>query len=158
MQRLPYVLLSLVLIAFDRVTKWWAADGLALGWPRPLVGDLVRLTRVHNIGGAFGIFPGNGTLFLAVSAAVSLVLAVLLLSPRLRGALLRTGMAIVLAGAVGNLIDRLLFGYVLDFVEFRGLFVFNLADACITIGAAIILIRMLLGGGGNRTRREADCL
>ena len=100
--------------------------------------------------------PGNGELFLAVSVGVSAVLLALLLSARVRKPLARFGTAVVLAGAVGNLIDRFALGYVLDFFEIRGFPVFNLADACITVGAGLIILHVLLGGERHRLRREAD--
>jgi signal peptidase II len=156
MDRIPYLLLPSVLILLDRWSKWWAVRTLHAGQPEPLLGESIRLTRVHNVGGAFGIFPGNGELFLAVSAVVSLVLLALLLLGWVRGTLARLGMAVVLAGAVGNLIDRLVYGFVLDFFEIRGVPVFNLADACITVGAGLIVLHVLIGGDRHRARRQAD--
>ena len=156
MDRIPYLLLTSVLILLDRLAKWWASSSLTVGQPTPLLGQSIRLTRVHNVGGAFGIFPGGGELFLAVSGVVSFVLLILLLLGRVRGILARTGVAIVLAGAVGNLIDRLLYGFVLDFFEIRGFPVFNLADACITVGGGLIILHVLLGGDRHRAHRQAD--
>ncbi len=156
MDRIPYLFLTFALILLDRWAKWWAASTLYVGQPEPLIGQSIRLTRVHNVGGAFGIFPGSGELFLAVSATVSLVLLALLLLGRVRGILARVGMAVVLAGAVGNLIDRFLYGYVLDFFEIRGFPVFNLADACITVGAGLIILHALIGGDRHRACRQAD--
>jgi signal peptidase II len=156
MDRIPILFLTSALILLDRLTKWWASTTLHLGQPMPLLGSSIRLTRVHNVGGAFGIFPGSGELFLAVSGIVSLVLLVLLLLGRVRGILARTGVAVVLAGALGNLIDRLSYGFVLDFFEIRGFPVFNLADACITVGAGLIILHVLFGGERHRTRRQAD--
>ena len=156
MNRIPYFLLTSGLVLLDRLSKAWAARALDIGRPTPLIGDAIRLTRVHNIGGAFGIFPGGGELFIAVSAVVSVVLATLLVVGRIRSILARLGAAIVLAGAVGNLIDRLLYGYVLDFFEIRGFPVFNLADTCITIGAGLIILCVLLGGDRHRVGRETD--
>jgi signal peptidase II len=156
MDRILYLLLTSILILLDRLAKWWASSSLTAGQPTPLLGQSIRLTRVHNVGGAFGIFPGSGELFLAVSGVVSVVLLVLLLASRVRGILARIGIAIVLAGAVGNLIDRLLYGFVLDFFEIRGFPVFNLADACITVGAGLIILHVLFGGDRDRARRQAD--
>ena len=156
MDRIPYLLLTSALVLLDRLAKWWAASSLDVGRPVPLIGQAIRLTRVHNVGGAFGIFPGSGELFLAVSGIVSLVLLAMLLIGRVRGRLVRFGMAVVLAGAVGNLIDRLLYGYVLDFFEIRGFPVFNLADACITVGAGLIILDVLIGGDRHRSRQQAD--
>ncbi|MBU0595124.1 signal peptidase II [Candidatus Bipolaricaulota bacterium] len=158
MDRIPYLSLTSALILLDRLAKWWAGHTLAYGRPQPLIGQAIRLTRVHNVGGAFGLFPGSGILFLAVSAIMSLVLIFLIATRRVHGVLSRIGVSIVLAGAIGNLIDRLMYGFVLDFFEIRGFPVFNLADACISVGAALIIIAVLFGGGRDRSEREADRL
>jgi len=152
---LPFAPTTL-LILFDRLTKLWALHALSLGHPQPLIGNTIRLTRVHNIGGAFGIFPGSGTLFIVVSAIIAIVITGLLLSKRAESWLLRLGLSIVLAGAVGNLIDRVFYGYVLDFFEIRGFPVFNLADSCVTVGAILIIIYVLFGGDRDRSTRQAD--
>jgi len=67
--------------------------------------------------------------------------------------LIKTGMAFVLAGAVGNLIDRIHWGYVLDFFEIRGFPIFNVADACITLGAVLIILSILFGGERHQSER-----
>ena len=140
-----FVILALS-IGIDRILKWWVGGHLALYESRPLIGQTIRLTRVHNIGGALGIFPGSGSLFLAVSSAVSAWIVFFLLRHKHQSALMGTGLALLLAGAVGNLIDRLAYGYVLDFLEFRGLFVNNFADICVSVGAVLIFIHVLFGG------------
>jgi len=145
-----------MLIGLDRLTKWWATSHLKLGQAHPLIGETIRLTRVHNVGGAFGAFPGSGGMFIGVSMAVSVILIVVLAFRQDLSSLLRVGIAVVLAGAIGNLIDRLASGYVLDFFEIRGFPVFNLADACVTIGAGLIIIYVLFGGGRHRPFRQTD--
>ena len=156
MKRLPFFLLTVALVVFDQLAKLWAARNLILGNPQPLIGSAVRLTRVHNAGGAFGIFPGNGEVFVAVSVVISLVLAALLLSRRLTSPVLRSGLAIILAGAIGNLIDRLIHGYVLDFFEIRGFPVFNVADACVTVGAMAVIYHVLFASAHRGDRPKAD--
>lgn len=151
MSRFPYLLIAGLVVGLDRLLKGWAASSLTLSDPRPLLGQAIRLTRVHNVGGAFGIFRGNGDLFVAVSSIVAVGLIILLLAVNLRAPLLKIGLALVLGGAIGNLIDRLYFGYVLDFFEVRGFPVFNLADTCVTVGVGLILIRTFLGGEKDRT-------
>ncbi len=153
MSRFPYLFAAGLIVGLDRLTKGWAASTLILSVPRPFLGPVFRLTRVHNVGGAFGIFPGNGTLFIVVSSVVAVGLFVLLLKEGLRGKLLNAGLALVLGGAIGNLIDRLHYGYVLDFFEVRGFSIFNLADACVTVGVGLILVHTLFGGERNRASR-----
>lgn len=158
MRRAFWIVLPILLVALDRCTKLWAAKTLSLGVPLPLLGNVIRLTRVHNTGGAFGIFPSNRGVFLAVSAVVAVVLIVVLIRIRHLHPFLRLGLTLVLAGAVGNLIDRATFGYVLDFFEVRGFAVFNVADSCISVGAAVLVVYALWGGGRHRPYGQADRL
>lgn len=156
MPRTRYFSLVLLLVIIDRLTKWWASSSLDVGVPNDLIGGVIRLTRVHNVGGAFGIFPGGGMIFLVVSGVVSLLLFLILLTMHVDSRLLRTGMSLVLAGALGNLVDRIQWGHVLDFFEIRGFPVFNVADACITVGAVLILFTILFGGEKHRSKGQAD--
>ncbi len=156
MARSRYFSLTLILLIIDRLTKWWISTTLDPGVPNNLIGNVIRLTRVHNDGGAFGIFPGGGIIFLVVSGVVSLILFLILLTMQIDSRLIRTGMAFVLAGALGNLVDRIQWGYVLDFFEIRGFPIFNVADACITVGAVFIVLAILFGGERNRSEGEAD--
>ena len=153
MARASYFSLTLILLIIDRLTKWWVDSSLDFGVPNDLIGNIIRLTRVHNEGGAFGIFPGGGVVFLVVSSIVSLILFLILLTMQIDSRLIKTGMAFVLAGALGNLVDRIQWGYVLDFFEFRGFPIFNVADACITVGAVFIILSILFGGERHRSER-----
>ena len=156
MARTRYLALAILLLLIDRLTKWWVFTHLEFGRPNNLIGNVIRLTRVHNEGGAFGIFQGGGVVFLIVSSVVSVILLLILLTMHIDSRLIRTGMAFVLAGAVGNLVDRIQWGYVLDFFEFRGFPIFNVADACITVGAVFIILSILFGGERDRSTRKAD--
>ena len=156
MARASYFSLTLTLLIIDRLTKWWVDSSLDFGVPNDLIGNIIRLTRVHNEGGAFGIFPGGGVVCLVVSSIVSLILFLILLTMQIDSRLIKTGMAFVLAGALGNLVDRIQWGYVLDFFEFRGFPIFNVADACITVGAAFIILSILFGGDRNQSKGKAD--
>jgi len=156
MARIRYFSLALILLIIDQLTKWWMSSTLDEAVPNNLIGNVIRLTRVHNDGGAFGILPGGGIVFLIVSGIVALILFLILLTMQIDSRLIRTGMAFVLAGALGNLIDRIQWGYVLDFFEIRGFPIFNVADACITVGAVFIVLSILFGGERNRSEGQAD--
>lgn len=137
------VLLALGVVALDQGTKAWAARTLSVGVPRPFLGDFVRLTRVHNPGGAFGLLPQSTGAFIAVSVVVVVALGWLLLRGRWRG-LAGVGGALLLGGALGNLIDRLRWGYVLDFLELPSFPVFNAADSAIVLGAGLLGLSLLV--------------
>ncbi len=136
--------LSAAVVGLDQGVKAWAARVLTLGVPRPLLGDAVRLTRVHNPGGAFGLFPQHPGAFIAVSAALVVALGAFLLFGRWRR-LGSVGGALLLGGAVGNLVDRLRWGYVLDYLEISSFPVFNVADTAIVLGAALVALAFLTG-------------
>ena len=147
-----------VSIGIDRLLKWWVGGHLVLHEVRPLIGRTILLTRVHNLGGALGIFPGSGALFIVVSIAASAWIIFYLLRHRDLRPTMAIGLALLLGGALGNLIDRLAYGYVLDFLEIRGLFVNNFADVCVSVGTALVFIHVLFGGEEDRTTREADSI
>jgi len=150
MNRASSFVIAAAAIGIDRLLKWWVGGHLVLHESRPLIGQMIRLTRVHNIGGALGIFPGSGALFLAVSIVVSAVIIFFLVRHKTHGVIMGTGLGLLLGGAVGNLIDRLAYGYVLDFLEIRGLFVNNFADVCVSMGTALVFIHVIFGGEKDR--------
>jgi signal peptidase II len=150
-----FATLAAVLLALDRITKAWATRTLALGDPHPLVGNVIRLTRVHNSGGAFGVLAGKPALFIAVSMVIAVAALVVFVVLRGRRPVLRLALVFVFVGAVGNLIDRLTIGYVIDFFEVVGFPVFNVADSCVTVGAILLVLYALVGGGRPSTSRES---
>lgn len=149
--------LSAMVVALDQLTKWLASSLLVFHEPLP-VGPFLNLTLTHNPGAAFSFLSQAGGwqrwFFAAVAVGVSV--AVVLWMRRVpRGQWwVSAGLALVLGGAVGNLVDRLALGYVVDFVDlYYGAWhwpAFNLADSAITVGVAVLLIDALRGEGHER--------
>ena len=139
--------IALGVLALDQITKELVRQSLPLGGGPELVPGLFSLTRVENTGGAFGILRDGGELvrwfFLLASGGAPLLLWFLARSPG-RGTAFLWGAALVSGGALGNLVDRLFFGRVTDFLDFyvdgRHWPAFNLADSAITLGVFLILI------------------
>lgn len=129
-------------LAVDQGIKVWVERTLVPGERVPLVPNFLTLTRVHNAGAAFGLFPQGTAAFLAVAALAVLGLGALLLSGRARG-LYGWGAALLIAGALGNLIDRARLGHVLDFLELPHFPVFNVADSAIVLGAFLMGCELL---------------
>jgi signal peptidase II len=134
-------------VAADQATKWLALELLTYHVPVPLL-PFLNLTLVHNTGAAFGFLSSasgwQNLFFIAVAVvAVGVVLSMLrkLKSSELQ---LAVALVLVLGGAVGNLIDRLIYGYVIDFIDFYigswHFWTFNVADSAITIGAILLLL------------------
>jgi signal peptidase II len=128
---------------FDRLTKWWATTSLAKRAPIILIPHVLDLRYTENAGGAFSLFGGQPWLFLAATALVAMVIAVV--SVRLTSRVTALGLGLILGGAMGNLTDRIArgsgaSGRVVDFIDLHHWPVFNVADSAIVIGALVVLL------------------
>jgi signal peptidase II len=143
-----YILfISLPLYALDQWTKQMVLRFISPDEPRVLVADFFSLVSVTNTGAAFGSFRGNNTFFIAISFAALVIVLGLLLRARTHDRWRDLSLALLLAGILGNLTDRLLYGHVIDFLLFD-LHVpyahpwpaFNVADSCISVAVALFII------------------
>jgi len=131
-------------LATDQLTKHVILSTLTLGQSLPIIPSVLHLTYVQNTGAAFGLFE-NMTAVLAVLSCLAAAWIVReLRTGRMRHDDRIWALALVLGGAIGNLIDRTVYGYVVDFIDLRVWPVFNMADAAITIGVLWLLIPAVL--------------
>jgi len=131
------VLGAAVLLA-DQATKHWVRATLPVGASQPVIPGLVHFTHVQNPGAAFGLLRGYTPMLIAAALfALGLALAYRKMLARERP-VLRAGYALGVAGAAGNLIDRLFWGHVTDFIDLRVWPVFNVADVSIVVGALLL--------------------
>ncbi|MBC7221514.1 signal peptidase II [Candidatus Bipolaricaulota bacterium] len=135
---------SLGVVAVDQGVKAWAVSALAPGEIRPLLGEFLRLTRVHNPGAAFGIFPQGTAAFLVASVLVAFGLIAYLLLGRPSG-LRGWGSALILGGTLGNLIDRARLGWVVDLFSVGNFPVFNVADVALVLGVGLLALGLVRG-------------
>ena len=147
MRRATLTLIALALIAADRGSKM-LVDGADLGMPQQLIGSFVQIIRGENRGGLFGIVQGSAPLLAALSIGVILALVIFHERERLPQVTpVTVGVGLLIGGAIGNLIDRLAFGYVLDFIDVGvgslRFWTFNIADAGISFGIVILLVDTL---------------
>ncbi len=158
---ITWMVVALAVIIADQVTKWAIIEWVALYEKIPL-NSFINLTHQRNTGAAFSFLADAGGwqrwFFVLLSAGVSCVIAVWLWRIRDQGqAVLAAGLALVLGGAVGNLIDRIMLGYVTDFIQvwFGGWAFpsFNIADAGISVGAALLIIDALFFSGRDEEPR-----
>lgn len=133
-------------LLLDQASKIWIQRTFLPGESQPVVPGYFHLTHVRNEGAAFGLLQGQTALFVAVTVAV--LAAGLLLRRHIAGERLpvRVGVTLGLSGAAGNLIDRVLRGSVVDFLDFRFFPVFNFADVGIVGGAALLAWAILTEG------------
>ncbi len=131
--------LALAVFVLDQVLKSVVEAAMHPGESIPVIPGLLSITHIRNDGGAFGILGGSQLLLLTGSAvAVGVVLWMLFAEQRSKLATLSCGL--ILGGAAGNLLDRLTTGEVTDYVHFSFWYVFNAADAAITVGVALLLL------------------
>lgn len=143
-----YGLIFIIFLAIDQITKYFAVAFLQGKPSVHLIGDFLRFTYVENRGAAFGILQ-NQRMFFIISTIVLVAFLVYLIvfNKKVTNATKLT-LSLVLSGAIGNFIDRLRLGYVIDFVDVRfGNFydfpVFNVADSCLVVGVIILVILIL---------------
>ena len=131
-------------LLLDQSAKALASKNILLGQTIPVINNIFHLTLVHNRGAAFGIFK-NQTVLFVVTSLVAIIIIGYKLKTRRTGRLdiFVVSLVLILAGALGNLIDRLFLGYVVDFLDFRIWPVFNIADSAITIGAVLLGLSIL---------------
>lgn len=126
-------------VAADQLSKFIIKNALVPGQSMPVIRDIFHLTYITNTGATWGLFKNNNTLFIFISLiAIGLFFYYYdkLPKPRLVN-------AVILGGILGNLIDRIFLGAVVDFLDFRVWPVFNIADSCISVGVIVLLIFMI---------------
>jgi signal peptidase II len=153
-RRLRWLWLTLAIVLLDRASKAWFEAQTVEGWRRELIHNLIYLVHNRNPGIAFGVLsdspsPWTRIILIAGSVIVIGALAWLFAAGHSGGSMTAAGLALLLGGAAGNLTDRVVHGAVTDFFEvWLGTYhwpAFNVADSAIAIGAALIILDVLLG-------------
>ncbi|MDR0838457.1 MAG: signal peptidase II [Oscillospiraceae bacterium] len=146
-----YFIFAALVVVLDRLFKMWVASAIEPGQVIRLIPGVIQLTYAENTGAAFSLMSNMRWALVAVSVVAVLALAVVVLLYR-RGALGRLAAASILGGAVGNLIDRIMTGRVIDMFEptFVRFAIFNVADVFITLGGIVFIIHTLV-----TSRRES---
>jgi len=151
-ERRVYLLLAAAVVVLDQISKRVVASVLQLHDSREIVGGLLSLTHVRNRGAAFGFLsnaelPYQSVLFAALSVLALGAIAVYAIKLPASQGWPQVALALIMGGAVGNLIDRLAYGYVIDFVDvyWRSYHwpAFNVADSCISVGVGMLILDLL---------------
>ncbi|WP_407465624.1 signal peptidase II [Megamonas hypermegale] len=137
------LLLVLFIILLDQIIKYFVSTNMFLGQSIPVLPQIFHLTYIQNPGAAFGILENQRYLFILIAAV--LIVAVIYFYKKIiqLSKLFQVGIALLFGGAIGNMIDRIFIGRVIDYMDFRIWPVFNLADIAIVSGCAIIAFNLL---------------
>lgn len=141
---MKYYLLSFIIVLIDQVSKYLTQAYVDLGQQIEWIPGLLSVTHIHNMGAAWSILEGQMWFFYIVTVIV-VVMIIYYMQQMKDEPLLKTGLAFILGGALGNFIDRLLHQYVIDMIQldFIDFPIFNLADTALTIGVILLFIQYI---------------
>lgn len=139
-----FYLVAFLVFAFDLFIKFLVSSHLLYGRSIPVIKGVLNLTYVRNPGGAFGLFPGQRLPLILIGIAICAVVIYFYTKAKKEDALLKVYLAIIFGGSVGNLFDRIFFGHVIDYLDFRIFPVFNFADIAINLGVFLVILDLFL--------------
>ena len=145
---LVWLMIIVGVVFLDQLTKWLTVINLDFGETFPLIEDVFHFTYVRNTGAAFSIFsePDKRWIFMTISTVALIALSVYLWKSRNGNKLLCIALSLIIGGGFGNMIDRCLLKYVIDFLDFRliNFAVFNVADSFVCIGVGLFALSVIL--------------
>ncbi|MFZ5644422.1 MAG: signal peptidase II [Bacillota bacterium] len=135
-----FLLIALAVLLVDQASKFFIINTMFQGLSIPVIPNIFHITYIHNPGAAFGMLANRTSFFIAVSLIVIAGIVFFHLRAGVKRGIMPIATGFVVGGAAGNLIDRIRFGSVVDFIDLRVWPVFNLADTAIVIGAGLLII------------------
>jgi signal peptidase II len=142
------ILLSIIggSILVDQIVKIIISSTMGVGETIPVIKDIFHFTYIRNEGAAFGMLSEHRWVFMIISSVAIIVMCIYLFKFCKERMLTRIGIALVIGGGIGNMIDRIFLGYVVDMIDCRFIdfYVFNVADSCVCVGAGIVFLGVLL--------------
>lgn len=140
-----WIAVILLSVLLDFLSKQIVMGNMELFSSIPLIPNVLSFTYIHNKGAAWGMFSDQRWVFLVVTGIALIVMPIVLYKYRKLHFLFGFSLSLVIGGAVGNMIDRVFLGYVVDFIEFTFIDfpVFNVADICVTVGAALLFVYLI---------------
>lgn len=149
MKRFLWLLPIAAVIGLDQLTKWLAVTYLKEIDTIPIIKNALHLTYLENRGAAFGMLKDHRWVFMIVStlAIVAIIAVMIAYYNKLYDPLLYVGLTFIAGGGIGNMIDRIWLGYVVDFIDFRliDFAIFNVADSFVCVGCALVILQILIG-------------
>ena len=156
MKRYLALLMSAALVGIDQWLKLLAKEFLKPGETTPLIQDVLHLTYLENRGAAFGMMQNKKWLLVWATAAVLLILILAVMAGKIKGTFPLFSVCTIIGGGIGNLIDRVYRGYVIDYIHVKivNFAIFNFADICVTVGTAMLIFYLLFHELLGQTKTE----
>ncbi len=147
-------LAAIAALVLDQITKQMVASGFAPGESKLAIPHALYWTYVQNHRGAFGLFGNHAWLLVLMSLAVLAVFWFAFRESATQSQLVQVAFGGIVGGAIGNMVDRFHYGFVVDFIDLRWWPVFNVADSCITVGVALLVLGSLRRDGAKTTHAQ----
>ena len=138
-----YLIISLLIVTFDYIIKLKVKNNMNVGESINVVGNFFKITYIQNKGAAFGMLQEQQNLFLIVGFITIVFLVNLFL--KTEDKITKIAISMVIGGAIGNIVDRILYGYVVDMFDFNGgwSYIFNFADICVVLGVTLLTLGII---------------
>ncbi|MGN1409173.1 MAG: signal peptidase II [Eubacteriales bacterium] len=152
------ILIIIFCVAADQLTKFFAAANLTEISTYPLIENVFHFTYVENRGAAFGMLADHRWIFMILSVVGIAAVFVYLTATKPKSWWMRIALCFIIGGGVGNMIDRIARGYVIDFIDCRFIdfYVFNVADSFVCVGCAMFIIAVIIEELAEKKRRKAE--
>lgn len=146
-----YFLIIIAVIILDQIIKKAVVAAMSLYESIPVIQDIFHITYIHNTGAAFSIMEGRISVLILLPLVMIIGAVIFMLIMRKKGhPVLMTSVALIAGGGIGNLIDRIALGYVVDYLDFRVFPVFNLADIAVCVGCGLLIVYVLFIDGKQK--------
>lgn len=143
-----YFLIIIAAVVLDQIIKFAVVDSMALYQTIPVIQDVFHITYIHNTGAAFSMMEGmRGLLVLLPLIMIAGAVVYMFIKRKTGHPLMMASVALIAGGGIGNLIDRMMLGYVVDYLDFRVFPIFNLADICVCTGCGLLILYVLFIDG-----------
>lgn len=151
--KLKHIVMIVIILLIDQITKLWINASMSLGESMTLIKGFFKITNVHNTGAAWSIFEGNMVFFYLITIVFVIAMIYFYRNSEEADRMTKFGIVLMMAGAVGNFVDRIALQYVRDFLDFIILGydfpVFNVADMSLCIGVGVVILSVFLENYGG---------
>jgi len=138
-----YIFIGIALVIIDQIFKYMVNINMSLGQSYPLIKDFLAITYVKNTGIAFGLFKNNNLFMILVISLIIIILLYFYNKEKNKVFSLKIAITMLISGVVGNLIDRIYYGFIVDYIDFSFWPAFNLADSLIVIGSITLAVYLI---------------
>lgn len=138
-----YIFMGTLLVVIDQMIKYNVNNKMFVGQTYPIIENFLHITYVKNTGIAFGLFKNNNLFMIIVILIIILIVIYFYKKEKNKNFLLSVATTILLSGAIGNLIDRIFYGFIIDYIDFQFWPAFNLADSLVVIGSILLALYLI---------------